>query len=926
MEIKINNVYCSDWIVFMEMMRDQNIFVNTSATSPPYWQLRDYEKHPDQLGKERDVDEYIQHLVEGYHLLQQVLSPDGSFFLNIGDSYAYKELQMIPARVALALKKDGWILRNQIIWLKCIGENTKLYALRDGIPVFTKAHELLRTNSVLELPGIDEKFNFKWAKVVYKHKLKSKDTKTMKFQDGNKVWVTGNHKWAVMNQSKTRYRLRTTDSMMTNEPKHRTEYFPSLIYFPLPTVFKNTIFNYDMGYIIGLYVAEGSMQKSKKSEVRFTLGIGDGFIDDLIKKLEIFGENINNYIYNNTNIITIYSLTLKGIIKKFVIGENALSKSFTQDVLLYGTDFIRGILDGYLDGDGYWDEENKRWRLGFGFNTNLEDWLRLFSKILGYRIRTQHYKVKYQNGIKQAIRGTIHFNRENIKAKKTINDCEFVRLKSIRKNEKEHNVWDINIDSDTHLFALGSGILTHNSNPEPSSVKDRWANTYELVYFFTKKNTKGPFWWIRLNRPNPYDREGRKKKSYEKLVEKQKIWDETVEWWGNSVIKPYDEVPERFRIVGYKLSYYFALDLIRKPHKIASLEKYQRQVNVGLGGANRKSKHLKAGKQLNLGGRAGVPRWFLDSYGKDKNYSGKFDDLQQQTLVAETDPRKVGEEILNTPDLRQLQFDKKWRHKSKHRSASQQQRLEMYHPKGATPKDVIKSEESETKKVKTKKINLFSFCKDEEQESSEEPQKKPRPHARRGGTPSKFDGQHRGGMILPPHDPNEWVNPKGKNPGDAIKMKGYDEYYEATHIPATVKSKGHGDKASTIARLAAGEVENHPLGKNPGDVLREIEIPLDLFEFFLEWVEWQNFSADVFELSTRGYKGSHFAVFPKSLVHDPILVTCPPNGIAFDPMCGRGTVGKVAWDLGLNYLLCDLVPKYVKIAKEYIGAGQRRLI
>jgi len=55
-----------------------------------------------------------------------VLREDGTFWLNIGDSYASskaktvkaKDLVGIPWRVALALQEDGWWLRNAVVWHK----------------------------------------------------------------------------------------------------------------------------------------------------------------------------------------------------------------------------------------------------------------------------------------------------------------------------------------------------------------------------------------------------------------------------------------------------------------------------------------------------------------------------------------------------------------------------------------------------------------------------------------------------------------------------------------------------------------------------------------------------------------------------------------------------------------------------------------
>ena len=66
---------------------------------------------------------------------------------------------------------------------------------------------------------------------------------------------------------------------------------------------------------------------------------------------------------------------------------------------------------------------------------------------------------------------------------------------------------------------------------------------------------------------------------------------------------------------------------MRLPHKTESLEKYQRQVNVGLGGGNRNSKYFDTEFDGRIGGkRTPLPNWFLEQHGIDKDYKGKFDE------------------------------------------------------------------------------------------------------------------------------------------------------------------------------------------------------------------------------------------------------------------------------------------------------------
>jgi DNA modification methylase len=86
-------------------------------TSPPYWNLRDY-GHEEQLGLEDTSEAYVENIGDVMDAVKRVLRPDGSLWLNLGDTYDDKDLQQIPARVALELQDRGWMLRNRVTWAK----------------------------------------------------------------------------------------------------------------------------------------------------------------------------------------------------------------------------------------------------------------------------------------------------------------------------------------------------------------------------------------------------------------------------------------------------------------------------------------------------------------------------------------------------------------------------------------------------------------------------------------------------------------------------------------------------------------------------------------------------------------------------------------------------------------------------------------
>lgn len=116
--------------------------VDCAMTSPPYWGHRQYAAKG--IGQEPEFDQYVRDLAAVCAELKRVLKATGSFWLNIGDTYHSKRLLGIPWRVALELTdRQGWILRNDVIWNKVKGgpdnATDKLRNVHEHVFHFVKA-------------------------------------------------------------------------------------------------------------------------------------------------------------------------------------------------------------------------------------------------------------------------------------------------------------------------------------------------------------------------------------------------------------------------------------------------------------------------------------------------------------------------------------------------------------------------------------------------------------------------------------------------------------------------------------------------------------------------------------------------------------------------------------------------------------------
>ena len=74
----------------------------------------------------------------------------------------------------------------------------------------------------------------------------------------------------------------------------------------------------------------------------------------------------------------------------------------------------------------------------------------------------------------------------------------------------------------------------------------------------------------------------------------------------------------------------------------------------------------------------------------------------------------------------------------------------------------------------------------------------------------------------------------------------------------------------------------------------------------------------VWTVTTKPFKGAHFATFPPDLIEPCVLAGCPEGGVVLDPFGGSATTGIVANKHNRNAVMCELNPDYIEIAKQRI--------
>ena len=75
----------------------------------------------------------------------------------------------------------------------------------------------------------------------------------------------------------------------------------------------------------------------------------------------------------------------------------------------------------------------------------------------------------------------------------------------------------------------------------------------------------------------------------------------------------------------------------------------------------------------------------------------------------------------------------------------------------------------------------------------------------------------------------------------------------------------------------------------------------------------------VWTVTTKPFKGAHFATYPEELIEPCILAGSAPDDTVLDPFTGSGTTAVVANRLGRNFVGTELNPDYATIASKRIG-------
>ncbi len=118
--------------------------VHLVVTSPPYWTLKQYREHPDQLGHYADYEGFVAQLAKSWKHCFRILVPGGRLVCVVGDvclsrrKFGRHVVIPLHADIVLSCRRAGFDNLNPIIWAKIANAN---YEVNNGPGFLGKPYE-----------------------------------------------------------------------------------------------------------------------------------------------------------------------------------------------------------------------------------------------------------------------------------------------------------------------------------------------------------------------------------------------------------------------------------------------------------------------------------------------------------------------------------------------------------------------------------------------------------------------------------------------------------------------------------------------------------------------------------------------------------------------------------------------------------------
>ena len=434
--------------------------VDLVVTSPPYDNLRHYNG----VGDTWNHNKFCAIANELY----RVMKPGGVVVWVVNDKTENGSETGTSFRQALHFMDIGFNLNDTMIWCLSGGQYLYVKSQKGVMPMMIKDIVRLKPETVQLWDGE------KWVNVIgWRENVEAKTKTRIQLRSGENIYCTQEHRWVLENGEEVLTKdLKVGDILKTCTLPETDEHNP--IYL-----------TDDILWLIGLYIAEGS---HADDTIQFSLCSDElPWVERINSAIVSVGGTTTHTLNGNSLHVRCYSKVFNAILNQYIGGQTAKNKHLNSICWKLSNDKLRKIVEGYLDGDGSYDVQNKRWRLGFTENRYWERDLRVLAARLGTKLTLlrKGARIKSLNKFYPSIKGewrwipTAHHNSKKISE---------ILLITEEKMSAQDKMWDIEVDSKEHLFSLASGVITHNckTNPMPQVKQPRYNQVFEYMFVFSK--------------------------------------------------------------------------------------------------------------------------------------------------------------------------------------------------------------------------------------------------------------------------------------------------------------------------------------------------------------------------------------------------------------------------------------------------------
>ena len=194
--------------------------------------------------------------------------------------------------VAFALQDDGWYLRSDVIWHKCLSGGTRVYAKHTKGEMPMTIREMSRLNSATVKLWAGQG----WVQLQSIVETEHEETLEIRFRNGQSVSCSPEHRWPTDKGIAFARYLRLGD-VVPNAKLPDT----NKVVEGIPD---------DVAFIIGLYIAEGSKGK-KGRQIQFSLHSKESELTKRIQQVAAFyGGHCSVHDYGNIRHVNVHSKVL----------------------------------------------------------------------------------------------------------------------------------------------------------------------------------------------------------------------------------------------------------------------------------------------------------------------------------------------------------------------------------------------------------------------------------------------------------------------------------------------------------------------------------------------------------------------------------------------------------------------------------------